>query len=63
VVWAIREGRQAVAAVQRGLAEDLAVILDEHRRLWRARNREGGLADSARVFEQRLDAYRGTATV
>jgi len=55
---AIREGRQAMPAVRRGLEADMAAILDEHRRLWRARNREGGLADSARVFEQRLNAYR-----
>jgi hypothetical protein len=32
-------------------------ILGEHRRLWGARNREGGLQDSTRVLEQRLTEY------
>jgi hexosaminidase len=30
-----------------GLAEEMRAILAEHRRLWLARNREGGLADSS----------------
>lgn len=40
------------------LAEDLSRILGEHRRLWLARNRPGGLPDSTRRLETRLDEYR-----
>ena len=41
----------------RALAEELRAIIAEHRRLWLARNRPGGLADSARRLEQRLEDY------
>lgn len=47
------------AAVRRGLAEDLERILGDYRRIWRARNREGGLADSAGRLERLLAIYRG----
>lgn len=40
------------------LAADLEKIIAEHRRLWLARNREGGLQDSAGNFENLLRAYR-----
>ena len=35
-------------------AEELHAILDEHRRIWLARNRPGGLADSQRPWRARL---------
>lgn len=39
-----------------GLAPELRRIIGEHRRLWLARNRPGGLHDSARRLEKRLEA-------
>jgi hypothetical protein len=36
----------------------MAEIIAEHRRLWRARNRPGGLGDSCRVLQQRLAKYK-----
>jgi hypothetical protein len=44
-------------AVKAALAGDLRMILGEHRRLWMARNRPGGLQDSARRLETRLTDY------
>jgi hexosaminidase len=55
---ALWRGGPATARVRRALAADLRVILGEHRRLWMARNREGGLQDSVRSLEQRLAEYR-----
>ncbi len=43
------------------LASGMRTILGEHRRLWRARNRIGGLKDSESVFEERLQEYEGAA--
>jgi hexosaminidase len=43
------------------LASGMRTILGEHRRLWRARNRIGGLQDSESVFEERLQEYEGAA--
>jgi hypothetical protein len=37
----------------------MRTILGEHRRLWSARNRVGGLQDSESVFEERLQEYEG----
>ncbi len=54
---ALRRGTLGRSAVKRRLAEDLRLILGEHRRLWTARNREGGLQDSARRLETRLAEY------
>ena len=39
------------------LAKELAHLLGEHRRLWRMRNREGGLHDSTKVLEARWVEY------
>lgn len=39
------------------LAREMRTILGEHRRLWLARNRPGGLQDSARRLENRLADY------
>lgn len=44
-----------------GLAEDLAGIASEHRRLWLARHRPGGLADSTARLNGRLEFYRDRA--
>jgi hexosaminidase len=41
------------------LATEMRTILGEHRRLWSARNRVGGLQDSESVFEERLLEYGG----
>jgi hexosaminidase len=41
------------------LSDDLERVLEDYRRIWRARNREGGLADSAARFERLLAIYRG----
>jgi hypothetical protein len=54
---ALRQGTIGRSAVKRRLATDLRLIIDEHRRLWMARNREGGLQDSARRLENRLEEY------
>jgi hypothetical protein len=44
-------------ALKRHLAADMRDILGEHRRLWVARNRVGGLQDSTRVLDERLKEY------
>lgn len=51
---ALRTGTIDSGPERRALAAGLREILGEHRRLWVARNREGGLQDSVRVLEQRL---------
>ena len=40
------------------LAPDFETIVAEHRRVWSARNRPGGLSDSLRVLETRLEECR-----
>ncbi|HEY9078387.1 MAG TPA: glycoside hydrolase family 20 zincin-like fold domain-containing protein [Anaerolineaceae bacterium] len=40
------------------LARDMSEFLEEYREIWLARNRPGGLADSAARFEARLEEYR-----
>jgi hypothetical protein len=52
---------RGLAASRPDLATQMREILAEHRRLWLARNRPGGLTDSTRVLEQRLHEYE-TAT-
>lgn len=56
---AVHQGRIKSAATCKALADDLQEILNEHRRLWLARNRPGGLQDSVRVLEERLKEYDG----
>ncbi|GAB4574213.1 MAG: hypothetical protein Kow0077_19630 [Anaerolineae bacterium] len=41
------------------LAEELDALIEEYRRIWLARNRAGGLADSAGRLERLLALYRG----
>jgi hypothetical protein len=41
------------------LADDMRAIIAEHRRLWLARNRPGGLQDSVARMQKRLDEYAG----
>jgi len=55
----LRHGCRRALAVRTGIidTESEREILGEHRRLWLARNREGGLQDSTRVLEQRLTEY------
>ncbi|MCU1461916.1 MAG: glycoside hydrolase, family 20 [Acidimicrobiales bacterium] len=40
------------------LADELAPLIDEHRRLWLARNRPGGLDDSCAWLHHVLECYR-----
>jgi len=54
---AVRTGIINTETERRALAAQMRDILGEHRRLWVARNREGGLQDSTRVLEQRLTEY------
>ncbi len=54
---AVRTGIIDIESERRALATEMHEILGEHRRLWMARNREGGLQDSTRVLEQRLKEY------
>ncbi len=54
---AVRTGTIETETERRALAGEMREILGEHRRLWMARNREGGLQDSTRVLEQRLAEY------
>ena len=56
---AIRTGTMKQPEERRALAEEMRMILGEHRRLWMMRNREGGLQDSVRILEQRLKEYQG----
>ena len=60
LIHACRHGRwrmeaEAMSATQ--LAEALRDIVAEHRRLWLARNRPGGLNDSCARLEARLEEY------
>jgi hexosaminidase len=49
----------SIAASSRAaLAGDLARLVDEYRRVWRLRNREGGLRESAGRLEKLLAMYR-----
>ena len=55
---------QAVADQAAALAEDMRAILAEHRALWLARNRVGGLQEgSGKHFEEMIEAYRRIADV
>jgi hypothetical protein len=44
-------------SVRQGLADEMRIILGEHRHLWTARNRPGGLQDSVQALEKRLREY------
>jgi hexosaminidase len=58
---AMLEGTIDSAEKRDDLASQICTILGEHRRLWSARNRVGGLQDSESVFELRLQEYTGAA--
>jgi hexosaminidase len=58
---AVLEGTLGSTEIQEELAAEMNIILGEHRRLWTARNRVGGLQDSERVFEERLREYEGAS--
>jgi hypothetical protein len=50
----------AIEAVERQrLARELDPLIDEHRRLWLARNRPGGLDESASWLERVAALLRG----
>ncbi len=49
--------RAIPAEVRAHLAEELDAMIDEYRRIWLARNRSGGLADSAGRLEELLALY------
>ncbi len=60
---ACKPGRMILAgdtgsAARATRADDFETIVAEHRRLWLARNRPGGLPDSLRLFEDRLTDCR-----
>lgn len=54
---AMLEGTIDSAETRKQLAAEMRTILGEHRRLWNARNRPGGLQESQIVFEDRLRDY------
>ena len=58
---AMLEGTIDSAEKRDKLAREMRTILGEHRRLWSARNRVGGLQDSESAFEQRLQEYAGAS--
>lgn len=56
---AMLEGTLDSAEKREELATDMRIIIGDHRRLWSARSREGGLQDSVRALEERLKEYTG----
>jgi hypothetical protein len=54
---AILKQRDGKPFPDQALAKDAREFLAEHRRLWLARNRPGGLADSCRRFEELVAEY------
>jgi len=54
---AMLEGTIDSAEKRKQLAAEIRTIIGEHRRLWNARNRRGGLQESQSVFEGRLREY------
>ncbi len=52
-------GQAGETALRRELDADMGEIIDEHRALWLARNRPGGLADSVARLEQARAEYAG----
>ncbi len=50
--------RDTSARGRAGVAHELELVVAEHRRVWLARNRPGGLEDSLRVLETRLKECR-----
>ncbi|MDQ3785377.1 MAG: hypothetical protein M3360_10980 [Actinomycetota bacterium] len=65
LLHACRRGRAIIgselSSTQRRaeLVSDMHTILGNYRSLWTARNRPGGLQDSASALEARLDEYDG----
>ena len=58
---AILQGTIDAAEKRDQLASGMRIILGEHRRLWSARNRAGGLQDSESIFDERLQEYTGAS--
>jgi hexosaminidase len=57
---AVLEGTIDTPRTREALASEMRTILGEHRRVWTARNRVGGLQDSTRVLDERLREYAGS---
>lgn len=55
--WILKPASQDEAG-RRALREDLAAIMEEHSRLWLARNRAGGLEDSLAYFAPAIEDYQ-----
>jgi hexosaminidase len=51
------KGTLSSQSVRHELADEMRIILGEHRQLWTARNRPGGLQDSVQALERRLNEY------
>lgn len=58
---AAMESRRTPRSKWRALAADIRRIMQAHRRLWLARNRPGGLADSLDHYQKLLDEYESRA--
>jgi hexosaminidase len=54
---AIRQGTIETAKVKDALAKEIREFMGNHRELWMARNRVGGLQDSTRILEILLKQY------
>jgi hexosaminidase len=61
VQLALETDLRQIATLQKTLLLDMEEILPEYRRIWLARNRPGGLADSVRGFEALLAEYQAGA--
>jgi len=54
---ALLDGGIDRADVRQALANEMNALMDEHARVWRLRNREGGLADSQAAMQLVCDEY------
>ena len=54
---ALLDGGIDQADVRQALANEMNAVMDEHARVWRLRNREGGLADSQAAMQLVCDEY------
>jgi hexosaminidase len=57
---AILEGNGDDPGTREALAAQMRIILGQHREVWTARNRVGGLHDSTNALEERLREYAGS---
>lgn len=59
---AVLQDRRVPRATWRALAADIRRIMQQHRRLWLARNRPGGLDSSLAYYQKLLDEYLAQST-